>query len=192
MPMLIAQAKAHVEYKGKRIPQPEPEILRGHRYHDPVLRDMARIAHETGSFMALTYLPTAIWEAMLATITGNGLFMSLHSASPGQTGASEILGTTEPTYSTGGYTGARMPISWASPNVGAGSVTSGGANGTQTFPMTSSWVQAGIPYFGIWTLANSGGGAGTYNTGGTTSGLTSVPPSANVVFTSSVTLTIAG
>src|ERR1700729_762647 len=77
--------------------------------------------------MALTYLTATVADNMLANITTTGLFMSIHSASPSNTGANELVAGTAYTAVSGG----RPPIAWA----------------------TSS---GGIPYFGLWT-ANTGG-----------------------------------
>jgi hypothetical protein len=184
MPILIATARATVtDRHGKRIEMPPPEELRGHRYHDLRLKEMAVIAAETNQFMALTYLTVAVATAMLANITTAGLFMSIHTATPGNTGASEIAAN----VATGYTQAARPAISWSA--FSTDHQTSGGANATQTYTMGASWTPAAIPYFGIWGASS----AGTYYAGGPTSGLSgSIPAGANVTFTSAVTLTIAG
>ena len=126
--------------------------------------------------MALTYLAATYASNMLGQITTTGLYMSIHTASPSNTGANEIVGGT-------GYTGTRPAIAWGS--VTTGVVTS---NDTQTYAMLVT-ESGGIPYYGLWTAAT----AGTYIFGGPTSGLSgSIPSGANVTFTSAVTLTQAG
>lgn len=150
-----------------------------HDFHDPEIEEMAQIAIVLGSRMALTYLPTSVATAMLATITTSGLFLSIHSASPGNTGTSELVAGTAYTAVSGG----RPPITWA-----AFATDHQTSSNTQTFAMLTTNA-GGIPYFGLWS-ANT---AGTYYAGGPTTGLSgSIPSGANVVFTSSVTLTIAG
>lgn len=129
--------------------------------------------------MALTYLTATAASVMLTNITTTGLYMSIHSATPGNTGANELVAGTAYTLVSGG----RPPLAWGS--VSSGVVTS---NDTQTFAMLLT-QSGGIPYFGIWT-ANSGG---TYLFGGPTTGLgNSIPNGAVVTFTSSITLTQAG
>jgi hypothetical protein len=171
MPHIIARAKGKVfmpdgteQDFGVRFPFRDPEIAK-----------LALTAEELDAYMAITYTTAAVATAMLACITTTGLFMSIHTASPGTGGANEIA------YSTG-YTGNRPAIAWA-----GFSTDHQTSNNTQTYPLLA--IQAsGIPYFGLWTAATSG----TYLTGGATSGLTgSIPSGANVTFTSSVTLTLA-
>ena len=149
-----------------------------HRFHDERLAEMARASDAVKATMALTYLPASSASSMLAQVTTTGLFISIHTASPGTTGASEITPAT-------GYTGNRPGVTWAAFNTSTGAVVS---SNTQTYALLS--IQAGgIPYFGIWT----GTTAGTYLGGGTTSGLSgSIPSGANVTFTSAITLTQAG
>lgn len=147
-----------------------------HAFHNPKYAEMAALAAELNAQMALTYLAAATADAMLGNITATGLFMSIHSASPGDTGANELVGGTA-------YTGTRPAITWATSANGV--VVS---SDTQTFAMLVTEA-GGIPYFGIWTADT----AGTYLTGGATSGLSgSIPSGANVTFTSSITLTVSG
>jgi hypothetical protein len=150
-----------------------------HRFHDPAIERMAQVAFDLNALMALTYLPAAVANNMLANITATGLFMSIHSGSPSNTGANEIVAGTGYTAVSGG----RPPITWAA--------SSGGivvSNDTQTYALLVT-ESGGIPYFGLWT-ANTGG---TYLGGGPTSGLSgSIPSGANVTFTNSVTLTVSG
>ena len=150
-----------------------------YRFHDLETGRMAEAADAVDATMALTSLTTAVATAMIAAMTTTGLYMSIHTASPANTGANEIVGNT-------GYTGTRPAISWSA--FATDHQTSGGANAVQTFPMLVL-ESGGIPYFGIWTAAT----AGTFITGGPTSGLSgSIPIGANVTFTSAVTLTVAG
>ena len=147
-----------------------------HKFHDLSIGRMAEVAAELDAQMTLTYLSAASAAAMLGNITTTGLYMSIHTASPSNTGANEIVGGT-------GYTGTRMAVTWGS--VTAGVVLS---SNTQTFPMLVTEA-GGIPYFGLWTAATSG----TFLTGGATSGLSgSIPSGANVVFASALTLTVSG
>jgi hypothetical protein len=119
-------------------------------------------------------LSVASENTAITSIIGAGsYYLSLHSADPGQTGASELTG--------GSY--ARQAISF--------SAASGGqqaSSNSQTFTSLPA-ASGGIPYFGLWS-ASSGG---TYIGGGTTSGLTgSLPAGISVNFaTSSVTVSIS-
>lgn len=171
---ILGHAKGEVELPGLTIARLAPDTP--HHFHDSDIAEMARIADLLKAVMTLTYLPAATANAMLATITTTGLFMSIHTASPGTTGANEIVGGT-------GYTGNRPALAWAASSLGV--VVS---NDTQTYAMLTTEA-GGIPYFGIWTAATSG----TYLSGGVTSGLSgSIPSGANVTFTSAVTLTVSG
>ena len=153
--------------------------MKTYSFHDPKIEEMAKVAFDLNALMSLTNLQNAVANNMLGNITTTGLFMSIHSASPGQTGASELVAGTAYTLVSGG----RPPIGWAAASVGV--VVS---NTTQTFAMLVTQA-GGIPYFGLWT-ANSGG---TYLGGGPTSGLSgSIPSGASVIFTNGVTLTVAG
>lgn len=129
--------------------------------------------------MALTRLPAAVAAAMLGNVTTTGLFLSIHSADPGLTGANELVAGTAYTAVSGG----RPPITWAAASAGVQA-----SNDTQTFAMLV--LQAGgIPYVGVWT-ANSGG---TFLGGGPTSGLSgSIAVSAVVTFTNGLTATESG
>jgi hypothetical protein len=150
---------------------------------DPKIKGMAELAAFLDAEMALTYMTAAVANAMCACITTTGLFMSIHSATPGITGASELVPTTNYTPVSGG----RPPIAWTSASSGA--FTNSASGSPQTFAMVTT-TAGGIPYFGIWT-ANS---SGTWIIGGTTTGLSgSIPSTANVTFTTpSVQFTIAG
>jgi hypothetical protein len=149
----------------------------GHLFHDPWVFDAAQLGELLDARMTLTYMTAAVANAQSACLTVTGVFMSIHTASPGNTGANEIVGNT-------GYTGTRPAITWA------GTATNGvnTSTNTQTYPMLV--VEAGgIPYFGLWTAATGG----TFIFGSPTSGLSgSIPISANVTFTSSVVLTSSG
>ena len=100
-------------------------------------------------------------------------YLSLHSATPAQTGTNEISG--------GSY--ARQVITFGSASGGSEASTN-----SQTF--TNLPVESGgIPYFGIWDSLT----AGNYKGGGTTTGLTgSLPAGISVNFaTGAVTVAIA-
>jgi hypothetical protein len=146
---------------------------RTYRFYDPQVEKMAEIAFMLDAHMVLTYMTASVAAVCLAAVTTTGLFMSIHSATPGNTGASEISA----------YSGTRPAIAWA--GASSGVVVS---NDTQTYTLTAT-QSGGIPYFGLWTATS----AGTWLFGGPTSGLSgSIPNSAVVTFTSSVTLTQAG
>lgn len=100
-------------------------------------------------------------------------YLSLHSATPGQTGASEISG--------GSY--ARQGITFGSASGGSEASTN-----SQTFTNLPA-ESGGISYFGIWSAVT----AGTYIGGGTTTGLTgSLPAGISVNFaTGAVTVAIS-
>jgi hypothetical protein len=100
-------------------------------------------------------------------------YLSLHSATPGQTGTSEISG--------GSY--ARQGITFGSASGGSEASTN-----SQTFTNLPA-ESGGIGYFGIWSAAT----AGTYIGGGTTTGLTgSLPSGISVNFaTGAVTVAIS-
>jgi hypothetical protein len=156
-----------------------PGLIVPHKFHDPTIEDIARIADELGARMALTYLSAAAASSMLGNITTTGLFISIHSASPSNTGANELVAGTAYTAVSGG----RPPVTWGS--VTTGVVTS---SDTQTYAMLVTQA-GGIPYYGIWT-ANT---AGTWLIGGPTSGLSgSIPSGANVTFANGITITQAG
>lgn len=175
MAHIIGHAKGEIVTPGLQVARfsvPSPR----RKFHDASIAEIAAVAEELQAMMALTYLAAATASAMLGDITTTGLFMSIHTASPGTTGANEIVGGT-------GYTGTRPAVTW-------GSVTTGvvSSSDTQTFAMLVT-ESGGIPYFGLWTADASG----TYLTGGTTSGLSgSIPSGANVTFTSAITLTVSG
>jgi hypothetical protein len=81
-------------------------------------------------------------------------YLSLHTATPGTTGASEVTG--------GSY--ARQPITMGTPSTG--SQASSGTDAAQSFAGMPAEA-GGVPYAGIWTAQT----AGTYLGGLTTSGL---------------------
>ena len=129
--------------------------------------------------MALTYLTATVANAQLANITTTGLFMSIHSASPSNTGANELVAGTAYTAVSGG----RPPVTWAAASSGV--VVS---SDTQTFAMLVTQA-GGIGFWGLWT-ANTGG---TWLFGGVTTGLSgSIPSGANVTFVNGITITNAG
>lgn len=74
-------------------------------------------------------------DAAVNALTALGNWISLHSADPGTTGASEVSGTT------------RQQTTW-------GASSSGTASGTQvTF---SSVPAGGYTHYGVWTAATGG------------------------------------
>lgn len=114
-------------------------------------------------------LPAAIANTMLSAAfpTATTFYLALFTADPGTTGsAGEVTG--------GSY--GRQAINFAAPS--GGTSVSGGSNPAQSF--TNMPAEAGgIPYFGIFTAVT----AGTYDAGGTTSGLSgSIPAGATVSF----------
>ena len=163
------------------------EFKRKFKRFDPSLDELMEVADRYGAGMALTYLAATYASNMLGQITTTGLYMGINSGSPSNTGANEIVGSGMIGYSSGGYTGTRMSVTW-------GSVTTGVvvSTDTQTFPLLAAQA-GGITYFGIWTDTGATAHAGTYITGGATSGLSgSIPNGANVTFTNGLTLTQAG
>ena len=84
-------------------------------------------------------------EANQALVTTNWSWVSLHSADPSTTGASELAG--------GGY--ARVAVAWNAAS--GGSITNSGALSI-TVPASTT-----TGYFGIWSAST----AGTYMVGGT-------------------------
>ncbi len=112
-------------------------------------------------------------NAILAN--GTTYYLSLHSADPGTTGASEITG--------GSYARQVIQVGAAS----GGVVTSTDAQTFSGMPAEAS----GVPYVGIWTAAT----AGTYLWGGAnsgTSGSANIPAGATVTFAiGSVTGTVS-
>jgi len=122
------------------------------------------------ALLAVASENTAIAAVFVPSTT---YYLSLHSATPGQNGASEITG--------GSY--ARQALTFGAASGGSESSTN-----SQTF--TNLPVEAsGIPYFGIWSAASGG----TYIGGGTTTGLTgSLPDGISVNFaTGAVTVAIS-
>jgi hypothetical protein len=101
-------------------------------------------------------------------------YLSLHTATPGTTGASEVSG--------GSY--ARQAITFGTPS--AGSQASAGTDASQSFASMPS-ESGGTPYFGIWT-ASSGG---TYLAGGPTSGLSSAISAGTTITFASGAVTLA-
>lgn len=80
-------------------------------------------------------------EALAAEYTGLALYASLHTADPGQTGASEVVGGT-PAY-------ARVLVTW----------TAGTADGIYTATLATPFdVPAGttVTHVGFWTASTAG------------------------------------
>jgi len=122
------------------------------------------------ALLAVTSENTAIAAVFVPSTT---YYLSLHSATPGQNGASEITG--------GSY--ARQALTFGAASGGSESSTN-----SQTFTNLPAEA-SGIPYFGIWSTATGG----TYIGGGTTTGLTgSLPAGISVNFaTGAVTVAIS-
>jgi len=108
-------------------------------------------------------------DAMFVTATV--YYLSLHTATPGTTGASEVTG--------GSY--ARQAITFTASATHV--KVSGGASASQSF--TGMPVEAGgVPYAGVWTLSSGG----TYLGGLTTSGLSgAISVGATINFASGAT-----
>lgn len=108
-------------------------------------------------------LPSATENAMIAAgiVPTTTYYLSLHSATPGTTGANEISG--------GSY--ARQALAFGAAS--AGVLTSTDAQTFTNMPAESG----GCPYFGIWSTSTGG----TFLGGGTTSGLGSAISSGGVV-----------
>lgn len=95
-------------------------------------------------------LATATREAAALAVTGLGTYISIHTADPGTTGASEISGGS-PAY-------ARQQTTW----------TAGTADGVVTGSQVTFNLPASTPtHFGIWSAATGGTfvGAGTISPG---------------------------
>lgn len=122
------------------------------------------------ALLAVASENTAIAAVFVPSTT---YYLSLHSATPGQNGASEITG--------GSY--ARQALTFGAASGGSESSTN-----SQTFTNLPAEA-SGIPYFGIWSAASGG----TYIGGGTTTGLTgSLPAGISVNFaTGAVTVAIS-
>ena len=89
------------------------------------------------ALLAVASENTAIAAVFVPSTT---YYLSLHSATPGQTGASEISG--------GSY--ARQALTF-------GSATNGVELSTNSQTFTNLPVEAsGIPYFGVWSTASGG------------------------------------
>jgi hypothetical protein len=150
----------------------------GHLFFNPEIAEMAEVAAYLESQMALGYLTTATATAMLANITSTGLFVGLLTGAS-YAAATEIVAGTAYTAVSGG----RPPVTWS-----AFATDHQTSSSTQTFAMLVAQT-SGIPYFGIYSTNTTS----TLLCGGPTTGLTgSIPIGANVTFTSSITLTVAG
>lgn len=108
-------------------------------------------------------------EENQALSTTSWSFVSLHTADPGTTGASEVSG--------GSY--ARVAVSWNSAS--GGSVTNSGA---LSINLPASTTAA---YFGIWSASS----AGTYYIGGALSPSITTGTSAGVVTIAASALTVS-
>lgn len=87
--------------------------------------------------MANEFFSSTAVDAALAGVIAEGAFISLHTATPGTTGASEVTG--------GSY--ARVQTTFAAP---AGSSSTGSAV-TINVPAGTT-----IAFFGVWTLESGG------------------------------------
>jgi hypothetical protein len=106
--------------------------------------------------------PTGSSNTAVASVTALNGFLSLHTADPGTTGASEVSG--------GSY--ARQSITWAAASGG----TQLSSNG-QTF--TNMPSAAGNLWIGLWTLVS----AGVFGWGDATAAVTGpIPSGATVTF----------
>jgi hypothetical protein len=105
-------------------------------------------------------------EANQALATTGWAYVSLHSADPGTTGASELTGGS-PAY-------ARVAVTW---NTASGGSVTNSSSLTFNFPASTT-----AAYFGIWSAST----AGTYYIGGALNGGTPI-----VNGTSQGTITIA-
>ena len=157
-----------------------------HQFKDPELAALAAICVDLGDpEMVLTYMTTTVATAVLNAITTTGLYVSIHTASPANTGANEIVAGT-------GYTGVSDGTSTGRPKTTWGAFTTDHQTSSATLTYALLATQAsGIPYFGLWTDTGATSHTGTFLFGGPTSGLSgSIPSGANVTFTSSITLTV--
>ena len=87
--------------------------------------------------MANTFFSNTGIDDALAGIAAAGTFISLHTASPGVTGANEVTG--------GSY--ARVATTWG----GASGSADAGSQVTLNVPASTT-----ITHFGIWTLGSGG------------------------------------
>lgn len=87
--------------------------------------------------MANTYFSNTGIDDAIGAIAAAGTYISLHTASPGVTGANEVTG--------GAY--ARVATTW----VGVGSSSDPGSQVTINVPASTT-----ITHFGIWTTSSGG------------------------------------
>ena len=111
----------------------------------------------------------SVTEENQALSTTSWAYISLHTADPGTTGASEVSG--------GAY--ARVAVTWNAPS--AGTVTNSGALSINLPASTTA------SYFGIWSAVT----AGTYYIGGALSPSVTTGASAGTVAIASAGLSIA-
>jgi hypothetical protein len=112
---------------------------------------------------------TSVTEQNQALSTTGWAYVSLHTADPGTTGASEVAGGTY----------ARVAVSWNSPSGGA--VTNSGALAINLPASTTA------SYFGIWSAITTG----TYYIGGALSPSVTTGASAGVVSIASAALSVS-
>jgi hypothetical protein len=108
-------------------------------------------------------------EANQALSTTGWSYVSLHTADPGTTGASEVTGGTY----------ARIAVAWNSPS--SGSVTNSGALSINLPASTTA------SYFGVWSAST----AGTYYVGGALSPSVTTGGSAGVVSIAAAALSVS-
>ena len=112
--------------------------------------------------------PNATLETAALSATGLGTYISLHTASPGTTGASETTGGS-PAY-------ARMATTW----------TGGSSDGIVTGSQVTIDAAAGTyTHFGVWSAASGG----TFICGGALSSSAVLGAQGQVLVTPSVTVT---
>jgi hypothetical protein len=110
--------------------------------------------------MALNLLTVAVANAGITAMFPNpgSAFASLHTGSPGQTGASEVVG--------GSY--ARQSLLFAAPSAGV-ELSSNAQNWTNMPAVT-------VSYFGVWSVATGG----TFSGGGLLGSSLTVPAGGTV------------
>jgi hypothetical protein len=100
-------------------------------------------------------------EITQALSTTGWAYVSLHTATPGTTGASEVSGGTY----------ARVPVTWTASSAGSAATNSGAALSINLPASTTA------SYFGIWSAST----AGTYYIGGALSPTVTTGTSAGTV-----------
>jgi hypothetical protein len=120
-----------------------------------------------------TYLRNAIYNAILRNTGYTGpatVYMSLHTAAPGLTGANEVSGNAY----------ARTAIAFGAPTGGSGAET-----GTTTFPAPTPANWGTVTHFGLWDAATAGNyllGDALTNAVATSVGVPVTFPAGNVTY----------